>query len=182
MLYGYHWKLNVVLFAVILFACCRFRREWRRVGLREAATFNAPQPTAPSEVFLPLSATARVKPEDYADIAQKMLFDKSRTPIPVAEVLPPPLLAPRPPLPLFHGVMNLGGGVTAFLSEKRDSPQRAVHIGDTIGNFTLVGISREEVILEWGGQTIHEGMDERAALSELSEAVSGARSPEVIQP
>ena len=45
-----------------------------------------------------------------------MLFDRSRNSTVVVEVPPPPPPKPMPPLPAYHGMMNLGDGPVAVMS------------------------------------------------------------------
>jgi len=117
---------------------------------------------APPPPFTALQAAPAVVPSGYAEIAQKTLFDKSRNPtVPVD--LPPPAPPPTmPPLPAFSGIMNIGDGPIAILSEG-SGDGHAVHIGESIGQFKLVGVNTEEIVLEWDGQTIRKRLTELAA-------------------
>ena len=108
--------LDVVLVAIVVYAGFQLRqgvagRQGARGG--DAADFHEGAGGAP--VFTPLPAEAPVVAAGYVDIAQKILFDKSRNPTVVVDVPPPPPPKPMPPLPVYHGLMNLGG-LTALLS------------------------------------------------------------------
>ena len=100
-------------------------------------------------------------PSGYADIAQKMLFDKSRNSTVVIETPAPPPPKPMPPLPSYHGQMKLPGqDLIVFLSEGGRGPHRAVHIGDSIGEFKLVEANSEALTLDWDGKTITKNLKE----------------------
>jgi hypothetical protein len=65
-----------------------------------------------------------------------------------------------PALPLFHGVVNLGDGPMAIMSVGPKGPHRDYQPGDKVGEFTLVAVNNEELVLEWQGQTITKKVDE----------------------
>src|SRR2546430_9104949 len=64
-----------------------------RSKAREAAALNHKVPKLAPPPFTPLPQTPPVLPTGYADIAQKMLFDKSRNPTVVVDV--PKVTPPR---------------------------------------------------------------------------------------
>ncbi|HEY2015271.1 MAG TPA: hypothetical protein VGH38_17295 [Bryobacteraceae bacterium] len=168
------WILNVVLVAIAVFAGFQLRKEWRAAKAREAATLKVPLRTLPVSKYDPLPAAAPVTPSGYADIAQKMLFDKSRNPTVVVELPPEPPPKPVPPLPVYHGLMNIGG-MMAILSVSKDSPHQAIHLGEPIGQFKLLDVNSEEMTLEWEGQTIRKKLDELAAPPAPPEPAAAAR-------
>lgn len=157
------WILNVVLVAIAVYAGFQFRREWRAARGREAATLRVPMHPLPAPRIEARPADPPVMASGYADIAQKMLFDRSRNPTVVVDVPPPPPPKPMPPLPIYHGIMNLGGGLMAILSVSKDSVHQFIHPGDPIGQFKLLDVNSEEMTLEWEGQVIHKKVDELAA-------------------
>jgi hypothetical protein len=159
--------LNVVLAAVVIFACFQLRNEWRAARSREAIAMH-PKPVKPPLVrpFSPLPAAEAVLSAGYNAIAQKDLFDPSRNPN-VEIPAPPPAPAPPPPppmpaLPCYHGQMNLDG-VAAILSEAANSPQTSVKPGETIGQFKLVDVSIQEIFFEWNGTLVRRRLDELTA-------------------
>ncbi|MGA3041965.1 MAG: hypothetical protein ABSF54_14360, partial [Bryobacteraceae bacterium] len=81
-------------------------------------------------------------------------------PVVVVEPPPPPKVVPMPALPLFHGVLNLGDGPMAILSEGPKGPHRDYQPGDKVGAFKLVAVNNDELVLEWEGQTITKKFDE----------------------
>jgi hypothetical protein len=61
---------------------------------------------------------------------------------------------------LFHGVLDLGDGTMAIMSEGPKGPHRDYQPGDKVGEFKLVAVNNEELVLEWEGQTITKKVDE----------------------
>lgn len=157
------WFLNIVLVAIAIYAGFQFRRQWQAAKAREAATLRVPPKVLPPPPYTPLRPDAPVMSTSYADVAQKFLFDRSRNPVVIVEQPPAPPPKPVPPLPVYHGVMNLGGGLMAVLSVSKDAPHQTVHPGEAIGQFKLVSVNSEEMTLEWEGQTIRKKVDELTA-------------------
>ena len=111
----------------------------------------------------PRCPPAPAVPAQVTPIADKMLFDRSRNSTVVVEVPPPP--PPKPPmpaLPVYHGMMNLGDGPTAFLSVNASAPhQEMIHPGETHRPIQAGETSMsKEIELEWDGKTIHKLADE----------------------
>ncbi len=167
--------LDVVLVAVVVYVGFQFRDEWRAAKAREAARLNIPpKPLAPP-AYKPLPPEPPVMPSGYVNIAEKMLWDRSRNSTVVVEVPPPPPPKPMPPLPVYHGMMNLGSsGPTAFFSMTVEAPHQAIHLGENIGQFKLLSVNSDEVELEWDGQVI------RKTVAELS-GHAGAAPVQVAQ-
>ncbi len=154
------WVLNFVLLLAVGAATWRLREDWRAARLRERALFHQTvKPLLPPPVIFtkpaePVAATS------YADIVQKMLFSKDRNPTVVIPVAPPPAPKPMPPLPLVYGVMNLVDGTTAIMSEKTGAKHRGVRLGEKVGEFTLVAVSRDDITLEWEGKEVTKRLEE----------------------
>jgi hypothetical protein len=152
--------LDVVLAAVVVYAGFQFRSQFRAVQAREGAlTDRKPGPLPPPQ-FTPLATAPPVLSAGYAEIAQKLLFDRSRNSTVVVEVAPPPPPKPVPPLPVYHGMMNIGDGPAAIMSLNAGSQQMEIHPGDAIGQFKLVDVNTQEIALEWDGKVIHKTVDE----------------------
>jgi len=173
--------LDLVLAALTAYAAWQFRLEWRAAKAREDALLNRRPPAAPAQPFTPLGPTPPVMAAGYADIAQKMLFDKSRNPTVVIETPPPPPPKPMPPLPVYHGMMNLGDGQVAVMSATANSAQEEIRPGETIGQFKLVDVNTEEIVLEWEGKAIHQKMDELLERA-VAQQVAESRPPEAAPP
>jgi hypothetical protein len=61
---------------------------------------------------------------------------------------------------LFHGVLDLGDGPMAIMSEGPKGPHRDYQPGDKVGAFKLVAVNNDELVLEWEGKTIVKKVDE----------------------
>jgi len=148
------WALNLVLLFAVVAAAWRLRKDWIAAHLRERALLHqiVKPPLPPPVIF---SAPAQpVAAISYADIVQKMLFSKDRNPTVVVPVAPAPAPKPMPPLPLLYGVMNLVDGTTAIMGEKAGAKHRGVRLGDKVGEFTLVAVTRDEITLDWEGKEV----------------------------
>jgi hypothetical protein len=154
------WLLNFVLAGLAVFAGVQIRKEWLAAKQREAATFKAAIKTPPRPIWNPLEAPPPVMASGYAKIAQNTLFHKSRNPDVVIEVVPPPPPPPMPPLPVFHGLMNLGAGPMAILSVSKDAQHQAIRPGEPIGPFKLVEANPDQLTFEWNGQTVRKSVEE----------------------
>ncbi len=152
--------LDVALAAVAVYAGFQFHSQWLAAKTREAAILNRKLNPLPPPQFTPLATAPPVLSAGYAEIAQKLLFDRSRNSTVVVEVPPPPPPKPMPPLPVYHGMMNIGDGPAAILSVNANSPQMEIHPGEPIGPFKLVDVNTQEISLEWEGKIIHKTVDE----------------------
>ena len=151
--------LNLGFAAFLAYAGFALRQAWLAEKAREAAELNkAVKPAAPRP-WTPLATAPPVVPAGYAAIAQETLFDRSRNPNVPVEVPPAAPPKPMPPLPLYHGQMNIGTGPMASLSEKPNSAGVFLHPGETIGQFKLVDVTSDEITLEWEGKTIRKNVD-----------------------
>ena len=158
--------LDAALVTVIIFAAVQLRAQYRAEKAREAAKLNQPVKALPTPKPTPQPSDPPVMAASYASVAQNLLFDRSRNPNVVVEIAPPPAPKPVPPLPIYHGMMQIGsGGPTAFLSINKDSPHKAIHPGEQIGQFKLIDVNSVEMTLEWEGQTIRKRVDELAAMA-----------------
>lgn len=172
------WVVNTVLVAIAVYAGFQLRKEWRAARAREAAMLRVPVKALPTPRYTPLASDAPVVAAGYVDVAQKFLFDKSRNPTVVLDVPPAPPPKPVPALPVYHGLMKLGGSLMAMLSVSKDGPQQAVRLGEPIGQFKLVDVNSEEMVLEWEGQTIHKRVEElTAAPAAVETAAAPAETP-----
>jgi hypothetical protein len=149
--------LNLALVALVALAGWRARQAWVEADRRERAVLRAPLKPLPAPPFASLPAVEPLTATAYEDVAQKMLFSPDRNPTVVIEPAKP---KPMPPLPVAYGVLNLGDGPTAVLSEKARSPHRAFHPGETIGEFKLLAVSTEELAFEWEGKKIVKKVEE----------------------
>lgn len=170
--------LNLVLLAVISGAVWRLRVEWLAAQAREQALLKRGVKPAPAPPYSPLPKAEPVLPANFADIAQKMLFSRDRNPTVVVETAPPPPPKPMPPLPVLRGVMNLGDGPTAIMSEKKGAEPRDFRPGQQVGEFKLVAINNQEIVLNWDGKEVRKKVDDLIdhSVEESATSASQARS------
>ncbi len=152
--------LNLVLLAAAVAIGLQVRSGWEQEQAHEQAVLLRRLPPAPPPALTPLPPAAPVKPATYIEIAQKMLFSKDRNPTVVIEAPAPPPPKPMPPLPVFHGVLDVGDGTTAILSDKPGGEHHDYRPGDKVGQFTLVAIDAQQIVLEWEGKTITKDIED----------------------
>ena len=151
--------LNLVLVALIALAGWGLRLEWIAAKEREKAVLGRTIKPAPAPEHVPLPNVQPVLPARYIDIANKDLFSKERNPTIVVEPEAPPPPKPMPPLPVVRGILNLDG-VTAIMSENPKAMQKEVRPGDSIGEFKLLAINSQEIVLEWDGKQLRKNVAE----------------------
>jgi hypothetical protein len=164
--------LDLALVALIALAGWRVRQNWQEAQKREQLVLRAPQKRPASPSLAPLPALEPVNAAAYAAVAQKMLFASDRNPTVVVEAAPP---KPVPALPVLHGIVNVGDGLTAIMSLKSEAPHRGYRPGETVGEFKLVSLSHEEIVLEWEGRELKKKVEE---LMERRTAAASADSSE----
>jgi hypothetical protein len=152
--------LNLALAMALVYAGVRIRGEWLAAKARERATLRAKVASLAPPQLAPLPQTPPVLPSSYLNIADKMLFDKSRDSKVVVEPPQPPPVKPVPPMPAYHGQMDIGGGPIVFLTTPGDAGRQSARIGDRVGPFTLVDANTAELTFEWEGQTIRKSTEE----------------------
>jgi len=173
------WLLNFLLLALVVLAGWQLRNRWRADKARAAAELHRRIAPIPGPPFTPAPPPPAVLPAGYAEIAEKDLFDRSRNPEVIVEKPPVPPPPPVPPLPVYHGSMDIGDGPTAILSVKAGAPQEATRPGEMIGPFKLIDLTREDLTLEWNGQTIRKPLNEitnHAAAPQQAETPSTGRT------
>jgi len=154
--------LNLALATAAIYAGVGLRDRYRAAQASHATMLNHRMPVVPPPAFSVAPPVPPVLPSGYADVAQKMLFDKSRNSTVVVEPPPPPPPPkPMPPLPAYHGQMKLPGqDLIVFLSESGRGPHQPVHIGESIGPFKLLEANSEALTLDWEGKTVTKNLKE----------------------
>jgi hypothetical protein len=174
---------NLALLGLSAAVAVHLRREWIDAGAREQAILQQRLKPVPPPPASPLPAPQPVKAAGYIDIADKDLFSKDRNPIVVVEPPAPPPKPPMPKLPLFHGLVDLGDGPMAIMSDGPKGSHRDYQPGDKVGAFKLVAVDSEQIVLEWNGETITKSVDEMldrtvaAAPAPPGQAVAAAATP-----
>jgi hypothetical protein len=143
--------LDLVLLALVVVLGMRLRQNWLEARKRADIVLGRPVPRLATPPHSPLPAVEPVTAAQYGVIAQQTLFSSDRNPTVIVEIAPP---KPMPALPVLYGVMDLGNGPVAIMSEKSGADQREVRSGGTIGEFKLVAVSGPNIVLEWDGQKV----------------------------
>jgi hypothetical protein len=149
--------LNFTLAALALLGAWQLRARWLEARAREAALYRqqaAPLPTPP---VVPMPPSPPVTAIQYGEVAQQMLFSKDRNPTVEIEAAP---VRPMPPLPVAYGAMAFGEVRAAILSPRPGVAHRAYAPGDMVGEFKLVSVERDQIVLEWDGQTLVKPLEE----------------------
>jgi hypothetical protein len=154
--------LNVALAALAATAGLRARSAWLEAQKRAGVIVGLPLRPAPAPPYAPEPAPPPAMAADYIEVAQQMLFSPDRNPNVIVEVTAP---KPMPPLPVLYGVMNLGDGMMAIMSSGEER-HKEVHPGQKIGEFQLVSVDRERLVLEWEGKQLTKKLSELVAHSE----------------
>jgi len=152
---------NLGLLAVLWLLGWQLRREWRRENAREQALYRyQPKVVAPP----PLSPLPKVAPFDavtFAVVAENNLFSKDRNANVILDPEKPPPPKLTPPFPVARGIMLWDGTPpTVVLAEKPGAAQRGYHPGDSIGQWKIVSIDNQYVVLGWDGKEFQKRIDE----------------------
>jgi hypothetical protein len=155
------WLLNILLVSAIALAGWQLRKEAREFHARERATLSkrppVPAPPAPPPAAPPPTVTGAA----YLGIAKDMLFSKDRnSQVIVDPPKPPDPPKPLPPLPVVHGVMDIGDGPIVMMSEKSGGRHRGVHVGEKIGEFKLVSVNKNDLVLGFEDRTVKKTLQE----------------------
>lgn len=162
--------LNLVLVLLTAAAGWQLRREWMAARAREEAVLKRKLQPAPAPPVAPMEPARPVMPAGYAEIAQKMLFVRDRNPNVVVEAAPAPPPKPMPPPPVLRGVMNLGDGPIAIMAEKSNAQHREYRKGDRVGEFRVVAIGAQEVLLDWDGKLVTRTVEQIAPAEQAQAA------------
>lgn len=168
------WLLNLALAAAVAALGWQLRTRWLEARTREQAVSRPTRAPAPPPIVTPAPPVPPISPAAYLDTAKKLLFAKDRSSTVVIETAPP---KPMPSLPIAYGLMDVGFGPTALMSEKRGSPQESYKAGDQIGAFKLIAVNarEREVVLEWEGGKVTKKVDD------LMDKTAGAPAQEAVQ-
>jgi hypothetical protein len=166
--------INVGLLCATVLLAYEIRQSWlasqareRKILATQPATVNVavPSPTAPPVI---------APPAGYADLAMRTMFAKDRNPNVVVDPPPaPPPPPPVPPFPFAYGVMDLGDGPMIAMAP-RGGRQRFYQKGAQVGEFKLVDIRADNVVLEWNGKTFEKKLTD---LVDRTGGTEEARTP-----
>jgi hypothetical protein len=174
--------LNLALIVLIGATGWRLNSAMNQAEAKENSIVGKPleqvEPPPPN----PVDPPSPLSPGDYYDVARFLLFFPDRNPDVVIETAPPP---PLPPMPVAHGVLDLGSGPTIILSEDDKAQQRAYQVGDVYEEFVISQISDTGVVFEWEGELISRSIEELKPAVKLPARTKTAASkpqPSVAKP
>jgi hypothetical protein len=169
--------LNLMLAALTAVAAWQLRVRWLAAKKHENEVLGLKVPAAPAPPYNALQSVQPPVPAQYIDIANKVLFNRERNPNVLVEVAPPPPPPPMPALPVIRGVLYIDGP-TAIMSEKAGGSQKEVRPGEQIGEFKLLAVNTEEVVLEWNGEQVRRRVSELRDRSEAAPPPAAASTPQ----
>lgn len=149
--------LNLTLAALLALAGWQIRQRWLEAREREKRVLGRQPEAAAPVIEPPLRPPEPAPASAYLEVAQRLLFSRDRNPDVIIEMAAP---KPMPPLPVAHGILDLGSGPTAILSERPGQNQRAYRIGERIGEFTLTDVTASELAFVWEGKEIRKKLEE----------------------
>jgi hypothetical protein len=155
--------VDITLLVLIFVAGTALRKRWIEEKGREEAVLKQMVPVANPPVLAPLPFPTPSTAAQYLQVAQQMVFSRDRNPDVILDPpAPPDPPKPMPRLPVAYGVMNLGQGPTAILSEKPGADHHGYKAGEKIGEFKLVALNNQEIVLEWEGKYVKKTIEELA--------------------
>lgn len=165
--------LDLALLALVAVAGWRLRQQWLEARHREQTVLGRGWKPLPPPPMTPAPMPEPLRAAQYAEVAEKMLFSRDRNPTVIIEKPPE---KPLPPLPLLYGVMDLGDGLTAIMSEKSGAPSHGVRAGEKIGPFLLVSLNRQEAVFDFEGRKVSKKLEELIPRTSASESGEPARA------
>ena len=154
------WLLNFVLIAAIAAGTWRVRKDAQEFKAREHATLSTKVPAPPAPPAPPATPPPAVAATSYLDIAQKMLWSRDRNSQVIVDPPKPAEVKPLPALPSVHGVMNLGDGPIVMMSDKPGSRHRGIRPGEMIGDFKLVSVDSQDLVLSFEDRTVKKKLQD----------------------
>jgi hypothetical protein len=177
------WLVDITLLVLVALAFTALRQRWLEGRAREEALLKRIVPVAGPPVIPPLPAYSRATAAQYIEVAEKMVFSRDRNPTVILDPpAPPPPPKPMPQLPVAYGVMNLGDGPTAILSEKPGAQHRGYKAGEKIGEFKVVALNNKEIVLEWDGKYLKKNIEELADRTPIAQAPAAEPQQQAAEP
>ncbi len=158
--------LNLVLLALVAGAVWKLRERWLEGQAWERKVMRAQAKVEPQPPLAVARPPQPVAAATYGEVAQNLLFARDRNPNVVIEESAP---KPPPPLPVAHGVMDFGDGPVIMLTPRSGEPAQGFMAGDAVGDYKLVALNYEEIVLEWEGQQLKRKISELIARAPVVE-------------
>lgn len=149
--------LNLGLAVLVVAAGWQIRHTIQRAEERKRAVAGRPLEPEPAAAEPSLNPPPPAMAGAYFAVADKLLFVPDRNPAVVIEAAPP---KPMPPLPVAHGILDLGAGPTVILSDAANGAQRGYRVGDDYGDFRIVQITASSVVFEWENERFRRTLEE----------------------
>jgi hypothetical protein len=167
--------LDVALALMVAVLALQVRDKWFEARKREQVMLGQQvAPLAPPP-FTPFPLVGSLRAAEFAAVAEKTLFSPDRNPTVILDVVAP---KPMPALPLYFGIMDLGEGPRALMAAKGGDQPSEVAFGGKIGEFKLVSVRDDKVLLEWEGKKIEKRASDLTPQNVVVErASSGSASP-----
>ncbi len=171
-------KLQLLNLALVVLVAATGWRLWQlhqTAQARQARLLSqAPAPAGSAADEPAVTPPAPVRPADYIEIAEHLLLFPDRNP---TVVLAPVEEKELPPLPVAHGVMDLGAGPTVILSEKPGGPQRGYRVGERVGDFVLAEVQTTALVFDWEGRKIRRSLEELRPKEGAKPVAAAAQAP-----
>ena len=154
--------INLVLLVLIGLLGWQLRRKILLAGRHEQSILAMKTPAAEVAQPAPLGKIVPIDATAYQDAVAKNLFSQDRNPNPIPDPPPPPPAAPPvPAFPVARGVMIWGNlPPTVVLSLKGSREQRGYHPGEKVGDWKILSVDNQFIVLEWNGQQFKRRLDE----------------------
>lgn len=153
--------INLLLVILSVVLAQQLRSDWARFQIDNNLTHLKPAKanTAPGT----LSPDLPVGVANYSTIVDKHLFAQDRNNIIPPEPPPEERAKPLVPKPLLMGIMDLGEEQFAWMASsdpKEDKEYRKVKVGETLGEYKLVEIMDQKVLMDAAGQEVEVRLNE----------------------
>jgi hypothetical protein len=176
--------LDLALAALVCWLVIEMRHEWVEAHARAQAFLSQKVTSLPATRLIPLPKVAPLVAVLYAEVAQLNLFSKDRNPQVILDPVAPPKEKPMPAFPVARGVLLWPGTPPAVvLSVRKGGQQKAYRVDDQIGDWKIVSVDNQYVVLEWDGKEfkkrIDELMDRSAQGAETAQVPAASAAPVV---
>ena len=148
-----HRRQLIVLYLALSIAALLFTWrlvfEWKRANLRYSALGR---PNRQAAAFVVTSSSPQSPAPPVGDIVARNLFSPDRNNDVVQDQS---AASPPPPVPIVFGTMNLNGSYEALMAEGGHTGRpafRRIKNGERMGEYKVVEISDEKVVVEFRGQ------------------------------
>ena len=153
--------INLLLLGVSVILAQKLKSDWTRYqsdnnlthlkSAKDAHVRSLPSTTQPVAVI------------NYSTIVDKYLFAQDRNNVIPPETPPAERAKPLAPKPLLMGIMDLGEEQFAWLvssDPKEDKDYRKIKVGENLGDYKLVKILDQKVMMDAAGEEVEVRLNE----------------------